>query len=63
MTNVAAGNSQQTNSIIEKGGVKIFVDLLLSEHAGIVEQAVWALGNIACDSAGYRDMILKAGGL
>ncbi len=63
MTNVAAGTTDQTRSIIEKGGIKIFVDLLLSTHVGIVEQAIWALGNIACDSQGYRDMILKSGGL
>ena len=63
MTNVAAGTTDQTRSIIEKGGIKIFVDLLLSIHVGIVEQAIWALGNIACDSQGYRDRILKNGGL
>lgn len=39
------------------------MDLLLSPHVGIVEQAVWALGNIACDSPSYRDGIVKNGGL
>lgn len=53
----------QTSSIIEKGGIRVFVDLLLSGHVGIVEQAVWALGNIACDSPTYRDGIVKSGGL
>lgn len=62
LTNVAAGNNNQTGSIIEKGGLKIFIDLLLSPHVGIVEQAIWALGNIACDSPGFRDMIVKNGG-
>jgi hypothetical protein len=33
---VAAGNNNQTGSIIEKGGLKIFIDLLLSTHVGIV---------------------------
>lgn len=63
LTNVAAGNTTQTSSIIEKGGIKMFVDLLLSTHVGIIEQAVWALGNIACDSSSYRDSIIKNGGL
>jgi len=36
LTNVAAGSTDQTRSIIEKGGIKIFVDLLLSSHIGIV---------------------------
>lgn len=63
LTNIAAGNQAQCNSIIEKGGIKIFVDLLLSETIGVVEQAIWALGNIACDSSHHRDSILKFGGL
>jgi hypothetical protein len=36
LANVAAGNCTQTSSIIDKGGIKMFVDLLLSEHMGIV---------------------------
>jgi hypothetical protein len=62
LANVAAGNSMQTNSIIDKGGIKIFVDLLLSEHIGIIEQAIWVVGNIACDTVNHRDMLIKAGG-
>jgi hypothetical protein len=60
MTNVAAGNTIQTGSII--GGLKIFINLLLSEHLGIVEQAIWVIGNIACDSSSYRNMIIKYDG-
>lgn len=63
LTNVASGNNSQTGPIIEKGGIKIFVDLLLSVHVGIVEQAIWVLGNIARDSSNYRDKIIKEGGL
>jgi hypothetical protein len=60
MTNIAAGNTIQTGSII--GGLKIFVNLLLSEHLGIVEQAIWVIGNIACDSSHYRNMIIQYDG-
>lgn len=63
LTNIAAGNQTQCNSIIEKGGIKIFVNLLLSSIVGVVEQAIWALGNIACDCSHHRDSILKFGGL
>lgn len=63
LTNIAAGNTQQTGSVIDKGGIKIFVELLVSEHIGIIEQAVWALGNIASDQPSYRDSIIKSGGL
>jgi hypothetical protein len=62
LTNVAAGSTIQTGSIIDKGGLKIFVNLLLSEHLGIVEQAIWVIGNIACDSPSYRNMIIKCDG-
>jgi len=37
--------------------------LLKSPNPELKEQAVWALGNIAGDSATFRDMILRAGGL
>jgi hypothetical protein len=36
LANVASGNSIQTSSIIDKGGIKMFVELLMSEHVGIV---------------------------
>ena len=49
--------------MIEKGGIKIFVDLLLSKTIGVVEQAVWALGNISCDSVHHRDSIIKNEGI
>ena len=63
LANIAAGNQNQCNSIIEKGGIKIFVDLLLSKTVGVVEQAIWALGNISCDSVNHRDSIVKNNGI
>jgi hypothetical protein len=30
---------------------------------GIVEQAIWAIGNISSDCVFYRDNIIRAGGL
>lgn len=75
LTNVASGTTQQTQSIIDKGGIACFVKLLHSPRAPVAEQvinnltsliilkAIWALGNIAGDSAGFRDLILQWGGL
>ncbi len=63
LTNVASGSNIQCQSIIDKGGIPLFVDLLKSSNMGIVEQAIWAIGNISSDCVGYRDTIIKAGGL
>jgi importin subunit alpha-6/7 len=63
LTNVASGTNIQCQSIIDKGGIPLFVDLLKSSNMGIVEQAIWAIGNISSDCVFYRDTIIRAGGL
>jgi len=59
LTNIASGNSDQTQVIIDNNAVPIFVQLLQSPFADIKEQAVWALGNIAGDSPVNRDLVLN----
>ncbi|CAD8174198.1 unnamed protein product [Paramecium pentaurelia] len=63
LTNVASGTTLQTQSIIDKGGIYLFVKLLSSQYRDIAEQAVWAIGNIAGDCTQYRDLILRVGGV
>lgn len=63
LTNVASGTTIQCQSIIDKGGIPLFVELLKSNNPGIVEQAIWAIGNISSDCIFYRDNIVRAGGL
>lgn len=63
LTNVASGTTIQCQSIIDKGGIPLFVELLRSGNMGIVEQAIWAIGNISSDCVFYRDTIIRAGGL
>jgi len=63
LTNIASGTTQQTQSIIDKGGIPCFISLLKSQKIEVAEQAIWAIGNIAGDSFYYRDMILQWGGL
>lgn len=63
LTNVASGTTIQCQSIIDKGGIPLFVELLKSSNMGIVEQAIWAIGNISSDCVFYRDTIIRSGGL
>lgn len=39
----------------------MFVGLLSSEYQNVVDQAVWALGNIAGDGTECRDFAVKCG--
>ena len=54
LTNVASGTSIQTQAIIDKGGIPLFVRLFENQYSIVSEQAVWAIGNIAGDSSTYR---------
>ena len=43
------------------GAVPMFVQLLSSSHMNVVDQAVWALGNIAGDGTDCRDFTIQCG--
>lgn len=49
--------------MVEKGAIDKFVSLLIENQKGVVDQVIWAIGNIAADQTMYRDLILKRGGM
>ncbi|XP_027936101.1 importin subunit alpha-4-like, partial [Vigna unguiculata] len=63
LTNISSGTSQYTILIVDEGVIPPLVTLLSSTDVDIREQAVGALGNIAGDSAGHRDLVLHHGAL
>lgn len=58
---MASGSSEHVQILLEKGIVHDLGKLLNSPHAEIVEQAIWAIGNLAGDNAHVRDMVMSAG--
>jgi importin subunit alpha-1 len=61
LTNIASGNADQTQLVIESDTVPLLCELILSPVDDVREQAIWAIGNIAGDSPSCRDFVLSHG--
>jgi len=61
LTNVASGSSANTICIVNEGAVPLLINLPKSPDIRVMEQAVWALGNIAGDGPQLRDIVLSNG--
>ena len=48
-------------ALVEAGAVPLLIRLLNDAEWEVREQAVWALGNVAGDSTGCRDFLLRSG--
>lgn len=60
---MASGTHQQCQSIVDKSVIPLFIKALKSRHIGIVEQAIWGIGNIATDTTLSRNAIIRQGGI
>lgn len=61
VTNLACGNHEHTAALISYGTVPALLTLVRESHDDIVEQALWALGNVSADGAEARDIVLNEG--
>ncbi|XP_044757189.1 importin subunit alpha-1 [Coccinella septempunctata] len=59
LTNIASGTPEQTAQVVQEGALSKLKLLLMSPRLDIVEQAVWAIGNIAGDGPLTRDLVLQ----
>jgi len=60
ITNIVSGNAEQTKYVVRLGAVSFLAKMAAEPDETIVDQAVWALGNIAGDGEEMRDIVLKA---
>jgi hypothetical protein len=61
LTNIASGESHQTQAVVDAGGIPAFLEILRTGDVETKEQVIWAMANIAGDSAKLRDQCLHAG--
>ncbi|CEM38238.1 unnamed protein product [Vitrella brassicaformis CCMP3155] len=61
LANIATGTSEQTQAIVDAGGIPPLIQLLSSPDGDVRHQAVCALGNIAVGGPAARDLVLAAG--
>lgn len=63
LTNIASGNTEQTQTILDYGAIPLFADMLRENDEDIVDQAAWAFGNISGDSEKMRDASINCDAL
>ncbi|KAI8916046.1 armadillo-type protein [Gorgonomyces haynaldii] len=61
ITNIAAGPTNHTTSIVEAGFLPLLQTMLSHKEGTIRTQAAWAIGNVVGDREGFRDIVLQNG--
>lgn len=58
ITNIVSGTSEQTMAAINAGATPPLVQLCVHNSPSVAEQALWAVANIAGESAQMRDYVI-----
>ncbi|KAI5150025.1 importin subunit alpha-6/7 [Enteropsectra breve] len=61
ITNIASGTTEQTAFLVRENAVEVLIKMITEDDDMIVDQAIWALGNIAGDSEEMRNEVLNRG--
>ncbi|KAJ3434590.1 importin alpha [Anaeramoeba flamelloides] len=59
LSNLCSGSHEECKRIVDLDAISHIFNHLSSKDPNIIEQSVWAFGNIAGDCSQYRDMILN----
>lgn len=62
-TNLASRETEHTKYLVELGIVPLLAKILNEKDLEMIDQTVWALGNISGDCEKYRDAVLDTGAL
>jgi importin subunit alpha-6/7 len=61
LNNVASGENEHVQVLLENGSVEAFIKLFASPYSEVIEQAIWGLGNLAGENPMVRDVVIAAG--
>ncbi|MES1909917.1 MAG: hypothetical protein MHM6MM_002600 [Cercozoa sp. M6MM] len=59
LTNIASGSAAHVRHIVESGALEALSKLMNVPNEALLEQIIWALGNIAGDCAEMRDIVFS----
>ena len=59
LANFSSGNTDQCDYLVKRGGIQLLLKLMDSTELRVLEQVLWAIGNLAADCERYREELLS----